>query len=42
LETGEPVWFGAERKKETLDSFFQQQLSAFQRGRIFGTTEVVP
>lgn len=34
LETGEPVWFGAERKKETLDSFFQQQLSAFQRGRI--------
>jgi transposase len=34
LETGEPVWFGAERKKETLDSFFQQHLSAFQRKRI--------
>jgi hypothetical protein len=29
LETGEPLWFGRERKKETLDEFFQQQVSAF-------------
>jgi transposase len=34
LETGEPLWFGRERKKETLDEFFQQPLSAFQRGAI--------
>jgi len=34
LETGEPVWFGQERKKETLDEFFQTQLSARQRGNI--------
>jgi len=31
LETGEPLWFGRERKKETLDEFLGQQLSAFQR-----------
>jgi transposase len=31
LQTGEPVWFGRERKKETLDEFLGQQLSAFQR-----------
>jgi hypothetical protein len=31
LETGEPLWFGRERKKETLDEFFQEHLSAFQR-----------
>jgi transposase len=31
LETGEPLWFGRERKKETLDEFFQQELSARQR-----------
>ena len=31
LETGEPLWFGRERKKETLDEFFGQQLSVFQR-----------
>ena len=31
LETGEPLWFGRERKKETLDEFFEKQLSAFQR-----------
>ena len=31
LETSEPVWFGAERKKETLDEFFSTQLSAFRR-----------
>ena len=34
LETGEPLWFGRERKKETLDEFFQQQVSAFQRSAI--------
>jgi len=31
LQTGEPLWFGRERKKETLDEFLGQQLSAFQR-----------
>jgi len=31
LETAEPVWFGRERKKETLDGFFQKELSAAQR-----------
>jgi transposase len=30
LETGEPLWFGRERKKETLDEFFEH-VSAFQR-----------
>lgn len=34
LETGEPLWFGRERKKETLDEFLGKQLSAFQRGAI--------
>ena len=34
LETGEPLWFGRERKKETLDEFFEQQLSAFQRSAL--------
>ena len=34
LQTGEPLWFGRERKQETLDEFFQKQLSAFQRGGI--------
>jgi transposase len=34
LETGEPPWFGRERKKETLDEFFEKQLSAFQRSTI--------
>jgi transposase len=34
LETGEQLWFGRERKKETLDEFFQQQVSAFQRSAI--------
>lgn len=34
LETGEPLWFGSERKKETLDSFFREQLSRPQRQRI--------
>ena len=31
LETGEPLWFGRERKKETLDAFFQEELSSRQR-----------
>ena len=34
LETGEPVWLGRERKQETLDEFFEQQLSGFQRSAI--------
>jgi transposase len=34
LESGEPLWFGQERKKETLDEFFQKQLSSFQRSAI--------
>jgi transposase len=34
LETGEPLWFGADRKKETLDTFFTEELSRRQRGRI--------
>ena len=34
LETGEPLWFGRERKKETLDEFFEKHLSAFQRRAI--------
>ena len=31
LETGEPLWFGRERRKETPDGFFQTELSAKQR-----------
>ena len=34
LETAEPLWFGRERKKETLDVFFRDELSARQRRRI--------
>lgn len=34
LETGEPLWFGRERKKETLDEFFRSQLRPRQRKRI--------
>ncbi len=34
LETGEPLWFGADRKEETLDEFFRTQLSGMQRSRI--------
>jgi len=34
LETAEPLWFGKERKKETLDEFFRSQLSLRQRNRI--------
>lgn len=31
LDTGEPLWFGRERKKETLDQFLVGELSARQR-----------
>ena len=31
LETAEPLWFGRERKTETLDEFFKTELSAKQR-----------
>lgn len=34
LETCEPLWFGRERKRETLDEFFRTELSAGQRKRI--------
>jgi transposase len=34
LETSEPLWFGRERKKETLDDFFSSQLVSRQRKRI--------
>ena len=34
LETGEPLWFGQDRKQETLDEFFRTQLSARQRKRV--------
>jgi transposase len=34
LESQEPLWFGEERKKETLDEFFRTQLSPKQRERI--------
>src|SRR5258708_11846203 len=34
LETGETLWFGRGRKKETLDEFFRSQLRSRQRKRI--------
>jgi len=34
LDTGEPPWFEAERKEETLDEFLRTQLSGMQRSRI--------
>ena len=34
LDSAEPVWFGRERKKETLDGFFQGERIARQRMRI--------
>jgi len=34
LETGEPLWVGKWRKKETLDDFFRSQLVSRQRKRI--------
>src|ERR1700674_2193655 len=34
LETGEPLWFGRERRSETLDDFSRSQLVSRQRKRI--------
>jgi transposase len=34
LETGEPLWFGRERKKQTLDECLEKHLRAFQRSAI--------
>src|ERR1700681_1637478 len=34
LETGEPLLLGRERKKQTLDEFFEKHLSGFQRSAI--------
>ena len=34
LDSAEPVWFGRERKKETLDGFFEGELTGRQRMRI--------
>ena len=34
LDTGELLWFGQDRKQETLDEFFRTQLSATQRKRV--------
>jgi transposase len=34
LESGEPLWFGRERKKETLDEYFRSQLTSGQRKRV--------
>ena len=34
LETGEPLWFGQDRKQETLDEFFRTETSRMQRSRI--------
>jgi transposase len=34
LESGEPLWFGKTRQKETLDEFFRGQLRPPQRKRI--------
>ena len=34
LKTGEPLWFGQDRKQETLDEFFRTQLTERQRKRI--------
>src|SRR5260370_10531141 len=34
LETGEPLWFGQDRKQETLDEFFRTQLTESHRKRI--------
>ena len=34
LDAAELLWFGQERKKDTLDEFFEKQLSPFQRGAV--------
>src|ERR1035441_9503368 len=36
LATGEPLWFGKERKQESLDEFFRSQLSKGQRAHRSG------
>jgi len=34
LESVEPLWFGRDRKKETLDGFFREEVSPWRRARI--------
>jgi transposase len=34
LDAAVPLWFGRDRKKDTLDEFFERRLSPFQRGGI--------
>ena len=34
LDAAEPLWFGQDRKKDTLDEFFEKRLSPFQRGAV--------
>ena len=34
LDAVEPVWFGQDRKKDTLDEFFEKRLSPFQRSAV--------
>ena len=34
LDVAEPLWFGQDRKKDTLDEFFEKRLSPFQRGAV--------
>ena len=34
LDTGEPLWFGKSRKKESLDEFFRTRLRSRQRKKI--------
>lgn len=34
LDAGELLWFGQDRKKDTLDEFFEERLSPFQRGAV--------
>jgi len=34
VDAAEPVWFGQDRKKDTLDEFFAKRLSPFQRGAV--------
>jgi transposase len=34
LDAVEPVWFGQDRKKDTLDEFFERRLSPFQRSAV--------
>jgi transposase len=34
LDAAEPLWFGQDRKKDTLDELFEKRLSPFQRGAV--------